>query len=228
MSQLRRWEEEGGGTTGGTRTWTHREWAAVRTIRNSSLTPVGREYRNRCDGGDSWILSCVFHLHMLDSSFLSIASFCFSQWFEVCVSTQYYYILAPFSSAIFSVLYGMAFICFSSSSLFFPQLVPGLFLHKFILLAGHYVKYCGNRMFLWYIIQDRVRTADLLAFSPGKKGEKKVFPLHVCFRWIWHQTEVRWCSDHKYPPKLSFFSGWDGEHSQSQLQTLAFSWFPQN
>ena len=115
------WEVEDGGTTACTRTWTDREWATVRKIRNRSLTPVGRGYRKRCDDRDSWMLPCVFHLHMLVSFFLSTALFCFSQWSEICVSTQYYYFLAPFSSAIFSVLHGTAFFCFSSSSHFFPQ-----------------------------------------------------------------------------------------------------------
>lgn len=132
MSQIASQEGErveDGGTTGCTRTWTHREWATARKIRKRSLTPVGRWSRNRCDDGDSWMLPCVFHRHMLEP-LVSTASFCFSQWFEACVSTQYYYFLAPFSSVIFSVLHSMAFLCFSSSSHFFPQLcslsVPAL------------------------------------------------------------------------------------------------------
>lgn len=77
---------------------------------------------------------------------------------------------------------------------------------SFILLAGHYAKYCGNRMYLWYIIKDGVWTADLLAFSAVKKGGKALL-LHVYFRWKLHWTEARWCSDPKDPPKPSLLLG---------------------
>lgn len=182
----------------------HRQWATVRKIRNHSLTPIRRGYRHRCDDGDSWMLPCVFHLCMLESIFLS---FCFSQWSEVCVSTQYYYFLALFSSAIFSVLHGTAFLCFSRSHFFSPALFPVCSCINLSCWLAIYVKYCGNRMFLWYIIKDRVQMADLLAFSPGKKKGEKALPLHVYFRWKLHWAEARWCSDPKYPSKPSFFSG---------------------
>lgn len=158
----------------GERWWNHWVWVHqdINTKSNShedqELTPVGRGYRNRCDDGDSWALPFVFHLHVLES-FLSTTSFCSSQWFEVLLLTIFWHL----SHLSFFLLY-TAWIFFVSSVLllFWPSFVPSLFLHKFILVAGHYIKYCRNRMFLWNIIKDRMWTADILALSPGKKGGK--------------------------------------------------------
>lgn len=121
------------------------------------------------------------------------------------ISTHYYYFLAPFSFAHVSAVHSMDFLCSISSSPFLPSFVPCLFLHKFILVAGHHIKYCTNRVFLWSIIKDRMWTADILAFSPGKKGGKAL-SLHVYFRWNLCWTEARCCSDPTYPPKPSFFT----------------------
>lgn len=110
------------------RMWTPGDWdrAAFEKTRNPSLTAVGWGYRNRYDDIDSWMPLCVLYLH-IPESFLSTASFCSSQWHEVWVSAQCYF-LVPFSSFFsFSLLQGMNFFCFTSFSHFFfspPALFP--------------------------------------------------------------------------------------------------------
>lgn len=125
--------------------WVHQD---INTKSNSQedqeLTPAGRGYRNRCGDGDSWLLPFVLHLHMLES-FLSTTSFCSSQWFEVFLLTVFW----TFIICHFFLLY-TAWIFFVSSVLllFWPSFLCCLFLHKFLLVAAHYIKYCRNRMFL--------------------------------------------------------------------------------
>lgn len=125
--------------------------------------------QNGCDDGISWVLPFVFRLHVLESFFLSTTWFCFCQWYEVFLLTVFWHL----SHLPFFLLY-TAWIFFVSSVLlfFWPGFVPCLFLHKFILVAGLYIKYCRNRMFLWNVIKDRMWTADILVFSQGKKGGK--------------------------------------------------------
>lgn len=159
------------------RWWNHWVYQDLNTMSNSQedqeLTPAGRGYTNRCDDGDSWVLPFVFHLHVLESFFLSTASFCSSQFevFLLTITIFWHLSHLPF----FSAAHSMDFLCFISSSPFLPSFVPCLFLHKFILVAGHNIKYCRNRRFLWNIIKDRMWTDDIMAFSPGKKKGQKLF-----------------------------------------------------
>lgn len=122
--------------------WVHRmwtpedwDWAAVEKTRNPSLTAVGWECRNRYDDGNSWMPFYLLHLRILDS-FLSTTSFCSSQWYEVCVSARYYF-LVPFLSAILLIFSPKAWLSFVSpaSLIFFSQLCSRSVL-ALILLVG--------------------------------------------------------------------------------------------